>query len=1240
MASRSALKRPWIGFAAAVLALAVWILLGHGLASAAAPPKVSLSPEERAWLKANPDKLQLWFNTDFPPIEYAADDGDFIGMGADVIALIEQRLGISFVKTASTDWNKHLAALENGTCAIAPTIVRTSERERYAFFTAPYATAPVVLITTQKVDGAIDFNTLPGRRMAVVSGYATERYLRELALDRFDIVPVASVAEGLRALSFGQVDVFAENQAVAAFHIRREGIADLRVAGSTDYSFAWSIGVSRRYPLLFSAIDKALASLTEKELETVRGRWISLQFLGMSAENWRLLQTVAVFTALLLVGLGLISYVLKRQLSKKIDELEEARLQIGEQAELLRLATETTQAGIWDLQPDRGIRYINAPWHPFSASGEDYHRFISASEVNQAIHPEDLPRVRQVYRDYVGSGGLGEFETEFRLHDASGSWLWMLSKGKAVAWDEQGQPSRMIGLDVNIQQLKEAQEDLRLSEARFRSLFELAPMPLAVLHPTDGKVLDLNARFTEVLGYTIDDLPTIDRWWQLAYPEIEYRTRLMAIWPEMVKTMAAKGEGTQSDEFRVTCKDGSEKTMLASAASIKGNLLVSLFDITERKRAEESLDRERNNLRTMLHAIPVGSAVFNGAGQVVDVNPALERLFHCQPMETFGDRFGDLLHCPNRLYDPEGCGHSPHCPNCVFARSIREALVTQRRIRDREAEAMLATGGFEKRLWLRFSIEPFSLNGEGHAIMALTDITERKQFEEALLESERKLRSLFATMRELIFIFNAEGRYLEIAPTNTALLYRPADKQLGRTLGEIFPPAQADAFMAVIREVLASRKPILFEYELPIGERVLPFEATVSPLESDRVMWVARDVSKRKEGELERLELQGQLLQAQKLEAVGVLAGGVAHDFNNMLGAIIGYGELTLAAMDADSPHRHNIERILDAARRSADLTRQLLAFARKQTVAPVILDLNESIPKTLTMLRRLIGENITLVWQPWGESCLVRMDPTQLDQILANLCVNARDAVGDIGRITIRTGALRLDEPTSRVDVGVVCGEYICLSVSDDGRGMDKETLAHIFEPFFTTKGVGQGTGLGLATVYGIVRQNDGWIEVESELETGTTFRVYLRRQSVPGLAAEEKPVKEIPGSQGETVLLVEDDPVLLEMSTIMLDHLGYVVLTAATPGEAIRLAEDSATRIDLLLTDMVMPEMNGRVLAERLERIRPGMPHLFMSGYTSDAIVQQGMLDEGVHFIQKPFSLQVLAAKIRAVLEKSQPS
>jgi CheY-like chemotaxis protein len=371
------------------------------------------------------------------------------------------------------------------------------------------------------------------------------------------------------------------------------------------------------------------------------------------------------------------------------------------------------------------------------------------------------------------------------------------------------------------------------------------------------------------------------------------------------------------------------------------------------------------------------------------------------------------------------------------------------------------------------------------------------------------------------------------------------------------------------------------------------------------------------------------------MESVGLLAGGVAHDFNNMLGVILGTAELAIAQVDEAQPLHADLLEIRKAAVRSADLTRQLLAFARQQTIAPVVLDLNETLPGMLAMLQRLIGEDISLHWQPTASLWPVKMDRSQMDQILTNLCVNARHAIADVGTVTIATANVVADAAFCAQHAEAVPGDYVRLSVRDTGCGMDEATLARIFEPFFSTKGVGQGTGLGLATVYGAVRQNQGLVTVASALGEGTTFEIYLpRHQGAPTPAPQIAPGA-ADHRGGETILLVEDEPSLIRLVTKALEAQGYVVLAANSAADALRLATAYADEIHLLVSDVVMPEMNGRDLALALLQLRPTLKPLFMSGFTADVIATRGLLAPGVAFIEKPFTPVALAAKVRAVLD-----
>ncbi len=529
---------------------------------------------------------------------------------------------------------------------------------------------------------------------------------------------------------------------------------------------------------------------------------------------------------------------------------------------------------------------------------------------------------------------------------------------------------------------------------------------------------------------------------------------------------------------------------------------------------------------------------------------------------------------------------------------------------------------------------------EQNRILAV-QIAERQRAEADLRASEFKYRSLIENTNDIIYSLTEEGVFTFVSPAWTRLLGHPTTEVEGSSFNDFIHPEDLPHCYAFLQKALENgERQEGVEYRIRRKNGEWRWHTSSANPKKDAVGAVtgfdsiARDITERKRAEEEKEKLQAQLTQAQKMESVGRLAGGIAHDFNNMLGVILGHTEIDLSRIGLDDPLRASMADIQMAAQRSADLTRQLLAFARKQTIQPRELDLNETVEEMLKMLRRLIGEDINLVWLPGKKLWPVRLDPSQIDQILANLCVNARDAIDGVGAITIETGNVFFDEHDCVQRAGFIPGDYALLAVSDNGRGMDADTLSHLFEPFFTTKEMGRGTGLGLSTVYGAVKQNNGFINVYSEPGRGTTFKIYLPRHTT-GIAPEPENIKPRATARGsETILLVEDEPLLLEVTATMLEMLGYTTLSASTPSEAMRLAQNHPGRIELLMTDVVMPEMNGWDLAKKLLSIHPDIRQLFMSGYTANVIAHQGVVDESANFLQKPFSLKDLATKIRETI------
>ena len=512
---------------------------------------------------------------------------------------------------------------------------------------------------------------------------------------------------------------------------------------------------------------------------------------------------------------------------------------------------------------------------------------------------------------------------------------------------------------------------------------------------------------------------------------------------------------------------------------------------------------------------------------------------------------------------------------------------------------------------------------------------------EVVSRNERRLQLLLDSLPASISYVDSGEIYIFCNRSFRKALGLKYEEVVGQSMEKILGPVYYSGLRDHITAVMAGNT-VHFEsfYSRPGGEDTF-LEVTYIPDidnsgQTTGFYVFALDITERKKDEYEREKLQVQLTQAQKMESVGRLAGGVAHDFNNMLSVIFGHLGMMMSKIDETHPFFNGLGEVRKAAERSAELIRQLLAFARQQPVAPKLLDLNYTTEGMLKMLRRLIGEDIELIWLPGAGLPPIMIDPTQVDQILANLCVNAKDAIVGSGRIIIRTDAVRIDNDYIKDHPDASSGDYVQLIVSDNGSGMDEKTVSMLFEPFFTTKEMGKGTGLGLATVYGIVKQNGGFINVYSTPGRGSSFEIFLPAREETSACRNIEPAKASFKKGSETIMMVEDEPAILEIGKAMLESFGYTVLATSDPDDALRMAGEHSCSIDLIITDVVMPGMSGRELVEKLSAVCPQSRHMYMSGYTDDIIAPHGILEEDINFIQKPFSMDTLAARVREVLDK----
>jgi len=724
-----------------------------------------------------------------------------------------------------------------------------------------------------------------------------------------------------------------------------------------------------------------------------------------------------------------------------------------------------------------------------------------------------------------------------------------------------------------------------------------------------------------ITGYTMAEINRLG-WYQSMYPDPEVQERAI----QRMQSMR-EGDDIQGEEWEIVRADGQKRQFLITTRLCTGmksdpQVLGVMTDITESRQAEAALRESEEKYRLIAENMSDVISMLDMNLRFTYISPSIKRLSGFTVEESMRLSIEELM--------------MPEAYKKVMKAFEEEILLEASGTADPSRTRIIEFEQYcqdNSMVWVEAAcsfIRDKNQVPTGLLIIS-RNIAERKRAE---AERER-LMAAIEQAGEVIVITDVNGKIQYVNPAFEGVSGYKREEAIGLNPRILKSGRQDALFYRQLWDTISSGK--TWSGRMVNRKKdgsLYTEEATISPVfdaEGRITNYVAvkRDIT-------EHLRLTDQFQQAQKMESVGRLAGGVAHDINNMMGVVLGFTELALEKVDPADPLYADLSEVYKAANRSTGIVRQLLTFARKQIIFPKVLDMNDTVTTMLKMLRRLIGENINLTWRPGAGVWLVMMDPSQIDQILANLCVNSRDAITDVGKVTIETENVVIDEACCSDQPYFVPGEYVRLTVSDTGCGMDKEIREQIFEPFFSTKEIGKGTGLGLATVYGIVKQNNGFINVYSEPGQGTVCSIYLPRY----MDGEEQAQAEGPAEHStrghETILLVEDEPAILKMTTKMLEKMGYVVLAVCTPGEAIRVARERKGEIHLLMTDVIMPEMNGRDLAKNLLSLYPNLSRLFMSGYTADVIAHHGVLDAGVHFIQKPFSLKDLAAKIRASLDK----
>ncbi|HEV2287661.1 MAG TPA: PAS domain S-box protein [Candidatus Acidoferrales bacterium] len=917
---------------------------------------------------------------------------------------------------------------------------------------------------------------------------------------------------------------------------------------------------------------------------------------------------------------------------------------------LLRLSRQTNMIldsagdGIFGLDPHGTPTFVNRAaarmlgYEPEEVIGRDGHKLWHHTKPDGTPNPVGESPLLAVLKDGVTRHGSNDV---FWRKDGSSFPIEYISTPIREG-------ERIVGAVVTFRDItarQRAERAQKQAEERFRSIFENAVEGIYQSTP-DGRFISVNPAMARIFGYasSAEMVETVTDIARQLYCDTAHR--------EEFKHHMEQFDVVASAEAQVRCKDGRKIWIAENSRAVRnvvGRVCYyegTIEDVTSRKRAEaerqvsfeivhaanvtenldELLHRIHQSLKRVLYAENCFVALFDPASGKFEFPFFADRYDKAPSPQNMGRscttyvfRKGEAMLIPQEVFDqlvaqgevelvgtpsPSWLGVPLRTPSATIGVLVVQHYEDSRAYTHRDLEFLASVG----------------------AQIALA--IERKRTETAFRESEARLRVLIEQLPAVLWTTDRDLHFTSSVGAGLARLGLKPQEVVGKSLYEYFHTDDRTFLPIAAHRRALHGESVTFHVEWSGGS----YACHAEPLRDEQgeifgVISMALDITDRK-------QLEAQLRQAQKMEAVGRLAGGIAHDFNNLLMVIQGYTELLLDKLGAQHPLRRNADQIHDASQRAASLTRQLLAFSRKQMLAPQVLNIQSVVSDMEKMLRRLIGEDIELVTTNPQDLWHVKADRSQIEQVILNLAVNSRDAMPDGGKLTIETSNVELDNSYSRHAV-VEPGEYVLLAVSDTGCGMDSETQAHVFEPFFTTKEKGKGTGLGLATVYGIVKQSGGYIWVYSEVGKGTSFKVYLPRVSEAEQESQPKSEAQSPARGSETILLVEDEKGVRELAREYLEQIGYRVLQASNAALALELARNHAGPIDLLFTDVVMGGMSGRQLAEEMQKLRPEIRILYMSGYTDEAIVHHGILGRGSVLLQKPFTLNSLAIKVRETLE-----
>ncbi|MCB0209574.1 MAG: PAS domain S-box protein, partial [Anaerolineae bacterium] len=871
---------------------------------------------------------------------------------------------------------------------------------------------------------------------------------------------------------------------------------------------------------------------------------------------------------------SLTSLLTYRELRESEDRLEEAE----------RVA----HVGYWefDLVQERLI-LSNETYRIFGLPPQE--SITDLNVVNNLIHPEDIPAVEQSVAEALQ--GSDHYGVDYRIIHPNGDTRIVHSRGHVIR-DESGQPRRLFGTTQDITERRQANDELCASEARFRTFVDHATDAF-FMHDDRGNIVDVNQQACESLGYTREEL--------LGLPLHKFNTEVDQATINKIDAQLNAGEDVTFEAY-YRRKDGTRfpvEVRIRSFWQGEHHYGVSLVrDITDRKQAQEELTLFRSLLDNTNDTIEI---IDPETGRFLDVNEQACRI-HGYTREEFLSLTISKIN-----------------PGVADWEKTVEEL--------RQSRSIVRENYHRRKDGSHFPVE-ININyirlDRDYILAVVRDITERKRAEEALRASEQRYRALYRDNPSMFFTLDAGGTIIAVNEFGASQLGYTIAELEGRPVLDVFYEEDKAAVSKQLKTCLQNPWQVFqwqFRKVRKDGSLIWVEEYVRTVNGSNGVMYVlvvCHDITGRKQLEADNETLTAQFYQAQKMESIGRLAGGIAHDFNNLLVPIMGYAELSLSRVDADSKLYSDLTQVRKAADRAADLTRQILAFSRQQVLELSLLNTNDIIIDFKRMLQRLIGEDIELYTFLVPDLVPIKADKSQIEQVIMNLAVNARDAMPNGGKLIIETANVVLDETyVEKYANELTPGPYIMLAVSDTGHGIDAQTQKRIFDPFFTTKASGHGTGLGLATVFGIIKQHQGHIMVYSEPDNGTTFKTYLPKAKEFGQTVVDQTPEPALKFGTETILVVEDEEMVRKLVCETLETYGYNVIEAKNPADGLNLASTKGP-IHLLVTDVIMPYINGKELYQQVSALHPNCKVLYMSGYTNNVIIHHGILDKGINFLQ----------------------